>query len=218
MKLTSYGYASTTSNSLTRKVGLSMAPCSAHPFATDSVALSVRLGSFPKSSMSALPRKGMRLAPPTSSMLAQSSGFIPASASALWMGTMARPSCSFASSSSRSRVSVARTSTSSMMHSTLSPVSGLMLSTFFAFSTATRSRRVALALERTSILYFSRNSLHRCWYRQSSKLAPPKLRSYPVPRISSLPFLNATTLTCIELCPTSTKHTFSGSVSGRSVL
>ena len=43
----------------------------------------------------------------------------------------------------------------------LSGVSGLLLSTFFAFSQARRRRRLARALLRTSILYLSLNSSHR---------------------------------------------------------
>ena len=52
----------------------------------------------------------------------------------------------------------------------------------------------------------------------SSKFLPPKLRSNPVERIFNPFFVNCATHTCIELCPTSTKHTLTGSSVNSDVL
>mmetsp|Transcript_12507 Transcript_12507/g.44976 ORF Transcript_12507/g.44976 Transcript_12507/m.44976 type:complete len:349 (-) Transcript_12507:876-1922(-) len=155
---TGYGNESTTSKSRTLNCGESIAPWSAHPLATHSLALSVRPGTCPKNASSCAEMNGIRDALPTSSTAAMSSGTSPASLIAVVTGPMSFSSKPWESSSIFSRVMDDLTSTSSMMHSTLMGASGLALRIFFIFSIAIFKRNDARALDLMSILCFAPNS------------------------------------------------------------
>mmetsp|Transcript_4019 Transcript_4019/g.11229 ORF Transcript_4019/g.11229 Transcript_4019/m.11229 type:complete len:242 (+) Transcript_4019:1364-2089(+) len=217
-KLTLYGKASCTSNSRTLNTGESMAHCRAQPRLTTSDAFSVRLGSLPKNPVSALKMAGTRAPQPTSSTEARSSRVRPASVSTAWQGE--RMSCrrSEHMASKSSRVILPRTSLSSIKHSSATGASLLMDSTFLALVSSFLSLRDARAWVFTSILNLSLNSAAKCSKSFSSKFLPPSLWSHAWASTFSCPFLKATAQICSAQCPTSTKTTFSGLSSGRSVL
>jgi len=114
-----------TSKSRTRKVGDSMAHCSAQPRETHSLALSVRETGLPNTSSMMRATEGMRVEEPTTSTHAMSAGARPASASACASGERTRSSTGAASASKPSRFIVPRTSTSSIRHSMASCASEL---------------------------------------------------------------------------------------------
>mmetsp|Transcript_11923 Transcript_11923/g.44348 ORF Transcript_11923/g.44348 Transcript_11923/m.44348 type:complete len:300 (-) Transcript_11923:878-1777(-) len=155
---TGKGKESITSKSRTLNWGESIAPCSAHPRATHSLALSVREHSMPKKDCSCVGMKGILDAFPTSSTALMSSGVIPLSDIALITGAMSASSRCLVSSSIFSRVIDDRTSLSSIRHSMLIGASGFEDRTFFIFSTAMRSLRLARAFDLTSIFWLTLNS------------------------------------------------------------
>mmetsp|Transcript_25267 Transcript_25267/g.64215 ORF Transcript_25267/g.64215 Transcript_25267/m.64215 type:complete len:370 (+) Transcript_25267:1001-2110(+) len=212
------GHASCTSNSRTLKAGDSMAHCSAAPRLTHSLALRVREGAFWNTSSTILASMGTRVEEPTTSTLEMSVTGTPLCASACSSTALKRGIMGSASSSNLSRVITPRTSLSSMMHSTLSAASALALRIFLTFSSAVRSLKDAFLLAAMSILFLALNSAQKCWNSSSSRSRPPRLESHAWLRTVSPVFLSDTTDTCVEVCPTSTNATCTGSFSGRSVL
>ena len=132
---------------------------------------------MPKNASSCAGMKGMREAFPTSSTALTSAGVMPASAMALCTGVIMRSSRSLESSSILSRVMLDRTSWSSIRHSIESGASGLEERIFFIFSTATRRRRDARALDLMSIFFVSWNSAQKWSNIAWSNALPPRLRS-----------------------------------------
>lgn len=168
-----------TSYSRTRNVGLSIAHCNAHPRATHSLALSVRLGSLLKNPASTLAMAGTREPDPTSSTECSLSNPIPESATALLQGSTTLSS-SLAHSFSKSSLRITPlTSFSSIRHSMFTTASAFALRTFFAFSHAALNLILAFTFPTTSILYLSLNSSAKCTNSTSSKSLPPRSASKP---------------------------------------
>mmetsp|Transcript_25945 Transcript_25945/g.65402 ORF Transcript_25945/g.65402 Transcript_25945/m.65402 type:complete len:431 (+) Transcript_25945:414-1706(+) len=200
-----------------------MAHASDAPLATLSAALSVCVTLHPKNSLSLSRTTGMRLLPPTTSTPARSSRVTPAisRARAHVPDILSNMPCLSHAASSCSLVYIPDTSVSCIMHSTLMGVSrsgGLADSVFLRRSHCIRRRSEAFCSVRASTLYFALNSSAKCWNSTSSTSLPPNARSLACESTLSLPLLKATTDTCMQLCPTSTKHTMRGFSSGRSVL
>mmetsp|Transcript_51869 Transcript_51869/g.130219 ORF Transcript_51869/g.130219 Transcript_51869/m.130219 type:complete len:239 (+) Transcript_51869:346-1062(+) len=204
--------------SRTRKAGLMMAHVSAAPRATASAAFMVKRSVLPVSSAITRCTAGTRMDPPTTSTAAMSASAMPEWSIARLMTARRRSKWGLQSSSSVSRVTIMRTSLSSMRHSRLSGACGLADSVFFTFSQPVSTRIHARVLVRTSILYFSLMASTRCVASAMSRSRPPKLESNSAALTSSVFLVNATTDTVVLAKPTSTNMTFMGLSSGRSVL
>mmetsp|Transcript_47153 Transcript_47153/g.102624 ORF Transcript_47153/g.102624 Transcript_47153/m.102624 type:complete len:250 (+) Transcript_47153:1849-2598(+) len=201
---------STTSNSRTLNMGLSMAACRQHPRATASSAFKVRLscsGCKPNLAPTRRWKNGTRLAPPTISTVLISSTGIGAPSTALsntaWI-LLIMGSHIFSKSS---LLILALRSSSFINISTLAVASKLALRIFLALVAVSSSLNLALRSDSGSHLYFCWKAAAKFSIRHLSMSRPPQLLSLAAETSSSLLFENFTMQTEKVECPMEAKAT-----------
>mmetsp|Transcript_16533 Transcript_16533/g.51448 ORF Transcript_16533/g.51448 Transcript_16533/m.51448 type:complete len:218 (+) Transcript_16533:497-1150(+) len=216
--LIGYRYTSLVEKSRTRKAGESMAPCSAHPRATDSSALSVRETSRPRRALSVAPTHGIREPPPMTSHEKRSSLVRPASSKQRCTVVSSLSSHGLAHSSSSARSHLTLTSMSLMKHSIDSVDVGIDDSVLRSFSAAVRRRKTVFGDSNASILCFSCHTAWQCRAMSMSRSRVP-IRSDATAFTTYLPLEKETICTVRSPWPRSKIITLrAADSSGRSVL